>query len=168
MFSAVLATMTAGCNSSGSPSQTVGSNVGAVAQSERKEKAVLRQTYEVALLKIPVSNVKRSAAFYHNTLGFDLKYTAEQYGWAQLSSGDLALALYKPGMGGGDGRIGGSTGFHLSLGAERFDTLAAALTVEGVLVDNRVQHGDDGAVYIEVRDPDGNALKIMRTPPAPQ
>ena len=65
-------------------------------------------------------------------------------------------------MGGGDGHIGGSVGFHLSLPAERFDTLAAALTVEGVLVDNRVQHGDDGATFIEVRDPDGNTLSIQQ------
>jgi catechol 2,3-dioxygenase-like lactoylglutathione lyase family enzyme len=118
--------------------------------------------YSVALLKIPVSNIKRSAAFYHDTFGFEQESIYPEYGWAQLKAGELPLALYKPGMGGGDGHIGGSTGFHLSLPADRFDTLAAALLVQGVLVENRVHHGDDGTVYLEVRDPDGNTLKINR------
>lgn len=118
--------------------------------------------YELSLLKIPVSDIQRSAAFYHDTLGFEQQSVYPQYGWAQLKAGELPLALYKPGMGGGDGHIGGSTGFHLLLPADRFDTLAAALLVQGVLTENRVHHGDDGTIFLEVRDPDGNTMKINR------
>jgi len=118
--------------------------------------------YQLALLKIPVSDIQRSATFYRDALGFRQEFVSPQYGWAQLAAGDVPVALYRPGMGGGDGHIGGSTGFHLSLPAPRFDTLAAALLVQGVLVEGRVHHGDDGTVFLDVRDPDGNTLKIMR------
>ena len=72
-------------------------------------------TYQLALLKIPVKNVDVSSLFYSENLGLKIDFAAEEYGWAQLSSGDFSLALYVPGMGGGDGQIGGSVDFHLSL-----------------------------------------------------
>jgi catechol 2,3-dioxygenase-like lactoylglutathione lyase family enzyme len=138
--------------------------VGCASHPDRKEQMnkAHADRYQLSLLKIPVTDIQRSAAFYHDTLGFEQQFVAPQYGWAQLKAGELPLARYKPGMGGGDGHVGGSTGFHLSLPAERFDTLAAALLVQGVLVENRVHHGDDGSVFIDVRDPDGNTLKIGR------
>jgi catechol 2,3-dioxygenase-like lactoylglutathione lyase family enzyme len=116
----------------------------------------------LSLLKIPVSDVGRSAAFYRDALGFEQQFVAEQYGWAQFQAGALPVALYKPGMGGGDGKIGGSTGFHLSLPPLRFDSLAADLMKRGCLVENMVHRGNDGTTFVEVRDPDGNTLKIMR------
>jgi catechol 2,3-dioxygenase-like lactoylglutathione lyase family enzyme len=118
--------------------------------------------YELSLLKIPVSEITRSAAFYRDALGFEQQFAAEEYGWAQFQAGDLPLALYKPGLGGGDGKIGGSTGFHLSLPPQQFDALAAALLQRGCLVEDKVHRGDDGTTFIEVRDPDANTLKIMR------
>jgi catechol 2,3-dioxygenase-like lactoylglutathione lyase family enzyme len=118
--------------------------------------------YHLSLLKIPVSNISKSAEFYRDLLKFKEEFVAEQYGWAQFSAGDLALALYKPGMGGGDGKVGGSTGFHLALPPEQFDALSVDLLKRGVLVDNRVQRGDDGTTYIQVRDPDGNVLNVGR------
>src|SRR3954451_11785416 len=51
--------------------------------------------YELSLLKIPVSNIKRSADFYRNTLGFHQQSVAEQYGWAQFQADRLSVALYK-------------------------------------------------------------------------
>jgi catechol 2,3-dioxygenase-like lactoylglutathione lyase family enzyme len=129
----------------------------------RVEKSMDNDGYQLSLLKIPVSNITRSAAFYRDALGFEQQFAAEEYGWAQFQSGPLPLALYKPGMGGGDGKIGGSTGFHLSLPPVRFDALAGELQKRGSLVGDRVHRGDDGTTFIEVRDPDGNTLKIMRT-----
>jgi catechol 2,3-dioxygenase-like lactoylglutathione lyase family enzyme len=119
-------------------------------------------SYQLSLLKIPVSDIDRSAEFYRDVLKFKPQFVAAKYGWAQFSAGDLPLALYKPGKGGGDGKIGGSTGFHLDLPAEQFDTLAADLLKRGVLVDNRIQRGDDGSTYVQVRDLDGNVLNIGR------
>jgi catechol 2,3-dioxygenase-like lactoylglutathione lyase family enzyme len=118
--------------------------------------------YRLSILKIPVSDIKRSANFYRDALGFQEEFVAEQYGWAQLHAGELPLALYKPGKGGGTGRIGGSTGFHLSLPPKRFDALADRLLKRGVLVENMVHRSDDGSTFIDVRDPDGNTLAISR------
>jgi catechol 2,3-dioxygenase-like lactoylglutathione lyase family enzyme len=118
--------------------------------------------YQLSLLKIPVSQITRSADFYREALGLEQQFAAEEYGWAQFQAGDLPLALYKPGMGGGDGKIGGSVGFHLSLPPQRFDALAADLIKRGCLVENKVHRGDDGTTFIEVRDPDANLMKIMR------
>ena len=120
-------------------------------------------SYKLSLLKIPVSDIARSAAFYTKALKWEPQFVADEYGWAQLDAGGLPVALYKPGMGGGDGKPGGSTGFHLAVPPAAFDTLAADLLGKGVLVDNRVQHGDDGTTFVQLRDPDGNVLNIGRS-----
>jgi hypothetical protein len=65
-------------------------------------------------------------------------------------------------MGGGDGKIGGSVDFHLSLSPRGFDSLAAKLLERGCLLEKSVHQGADGTTFIEVMDPDGNALKVMR------
>ncbi|MDB5328751.1 MAG: hypothetical protein JWM57_4320 [Phycisphaerales bacterium] len=118
--------------------------------------------YQLTLLKIPVSDITRSAAFYAETLKWEPQFVADEYGWAQFDAGGLPVALYKPGMGGGDGKPGGSTGFHLAVPADAFSALAADLLSKGVLVDNRVQQGDDGTTYVQLCDPDGNVLNIGR------
>jgi catechol 2,3-dioxygenase-like lactoylglutathione lyase family enzyme len=118
--------------------------------------------YQLSVLKIPVSDLTRGADFYRDILKFKQEFVAEQWGWAQLSADELPLALYKPGMGGGDGKIGGSTGFHLSLPPAQFDALAADLLKRSVLVDDQVHHSADGGTFIQVRDPDGNILNVGR------
>ncbi len=118
--------------------------------------------FELSLLKIPVSDPQRSAEFYRDTLGMRPGFVAEEYGWVQLQAGDLPLALYKPGMGGGEGQPGGGAGFHLSLAPQGFDSLADDLLERDVLVDAQVHRGDDGTTFMDVRDLDGNILKISR------
>ena len=120
------------------------------------------QSYQLSLLKIPVSNLETAAQFYEHDLGLTLEFLVEEYGWAQFSAGTLPLALYLPGKGGGDGQIGGSLDFHLSLAASDFDPLADRLLAAGVLVEDMMHTGADGSTFIDVRDPDGNVLKISR------
>lgn len=122
-----------------------------------------RYFFKLSLLKIPVVNLQRAVSFYRDTLGFEENFAADEYGWAQLSAGDLTLALFVPGMGGGDGSVGASVGFHLSLPGAEFDELADAVQSAGVLVEDRVHKGNDGTTFIDIRDPDGNVLKVMRT-----
>jgi catechol 2,3-dioxygenase-like lactoylglutathione lyase family enzyme len=121
-----------------------------------------RPTFELALLKIPVSNIMKATAFYRDVLGMDEQFAVEEYGWAQLLAGALPVALYKPGMGGGDGTPGATVGFHLALSGSDFDKLAKGLGVAGALVDDQVYTGDDGTTFLEARDPDANKLKITR------
>ena len=121
-----------------------------------------QMNYQMRLLKIPVSNVDASSKFYAENLGLNVDFAAEEYGWAQLSSGDFSMALYVPGMGGGDGKLGGSVDFHLSLEGEQFDTLANELLANGHLNEGMIHSGNDGSTFVDVLDPDGNILKIMK------
>jgi catechol 2,3-dioxygenase-like lactoylglutathione lyase family enzyme len=119
-------------------------------------------SYEVQMLKIPVSDIEVSSQFYATHLGFEIQFAAAEYGWAQLSAAGLALALYKPGMGGGDGQLGGSVDFHLSLPDKAFQSLATSLLEEGHLVEDRIHTGNDGSTFMDICDPDGNVIKIMK------
>jgi catechol 2,3-dioxygenase-like lactoylglutathione lyase family enzyme len=118
--------------------------------------------YDLSLVKLPVRDVERAAAFYRDVLGMTPSFVAAEYGWAQFTAGSVPLALYVPGMGGGDGEPGGSAGFHLALGADAFEALAERLRVAGALVDGRVHRGADGTVFVDARDPDGNVIKVVR------
>ena len=118
--------------------------------------------YKLKLLKIPVADIEASCEFYSTQLAFDVQFKADEYGWAQLSGGDISLALYKPGMGGGDGKIGGSANFHLSLPSDEFDTIAAQLLSNGHLMEGMIHSGNDGSTFIDVIDPDGNVIKVMK------
>jgi len=118
--------------------------------------------YELSLLKVPVRDVERAAAFYRDVLGMREAFVAAEYGWAQFGAGSVPLALYVPGMGGGDGEPGGGAGFHLALEADAFEALAERLRAAGALVDDQVHRGADGTVFVDARDPDGNVIKVVR------
>lgn len=118
--------------------------------------------FELWLLKIPVSNVQKSAEFYKTKLGFTVDFIAEKFGWANLSSGTFSMALYEPGKGGGNREIGGSVDFHLILDGVEFEPLAISLKEAGLLVEDMIHTGADGSTFIEVEDPDKNTLKIAK------
>lgn len=118
--------------------------------------------YQFGFLKIPVSNVTVSSAFYCDVLGWNEEFVAKEYGWAQLSSGELSLALYEVGKGGGNRIIGGTVDFHLWMDASAFDPLAEQLKTAGHLSENRIHTGNDGSTFIDIVDPDGNIIKVMR------
>jgi predicted enzyme related to lactoylglutathione lyase len=121
--------------------------------------------YQLAFLKLPVSDITRAAAFYRDALQFKEEFVAPQFGWAQLSANNLDLALYIPGMGGGNAKIGASAGFQLSLPPDQFSTLAADLINRGVVIDNKIQIGTDETIFIHVQDPDGNIIHITSALP---
>lgn len=113
----------------------------------------------LALLKIPVSDLARSVAFYEQVLGRQAVFTAEEFGWAQFDLAKIGLALYVPGKGGGDRAIGGSLDFHL-----HHPDLSQ---LREKLPDNADQVGlhenADGSKSLEFCDPDGNVIKIMQS-----
>ncbi|MCB0114897.1 MAG: VOC family protein [Caldilineaceae bacterium] len=118
--------------------------------------------FEISLLKIPVTDIEEASAFYAEDFGLELQFVAAEYGWAQFALGDCGLALYRPGGGGGDGKIGGSLDFHLSLAADSFEALAQRLGAKGCLLGDRIHTGADGTTFVDIADPDGNVLKVFR------
>jgi len=118
--------------------------------------------YKLAMLKVAVSNLNQSVQFYQEALGFELVFVAEEYGWAQLKSGDIDFALYVPGLGGGEKQLGGSTDFHLMLDESKFEVLSKQLLASGHLSENMIHTGNDGTTFIDVLDPDHNIIKMFR------
>ncbi len=119
------------------------------------------RAYKFGMLKIPVSDIQKSARFYEKKLGFRLEFVAPEYGWAQMQAGEIPVALYQPGKGGGKRQIGGSVDFHLSLAGNEFDQVAKQMGEEGLLVEDRIHQGADGTTFIEIYDPDRNELKVF-------
>ena len=120
------------------------------------------KTYQLSLLKIPVKDLEISAKFYEQNLGFQVDFVAAEYGWAQLKTGELSVALYQPGMGGGAREIGGSVDFHLKLATNEFDELAERIKKAGRLLEDRVHTGADGTTFMDILDPDKNVIKVSR------
>jgi len=116
--------------------------------------------FELLLLKIPVSDLAASAKFYSEGVGFELEFVVEEYGWAQFEVGGLNLALYKPGMGGGNRKPGGSVDF--ALGARNLDELLERLKKYDPKLKVGIFKNDDGGETLEFSDPDGNEWKIGR------
>jgi catechol 2,3-dioxygenase-like lactoylglutathione lyase family enzyme len=111
----------------------------------------------VGLLKIPVSELLPSVAFYRAALGLEPAFVAEEYGWAQLDGASVAIALYVPGKGDGFRSPGGSVDFHLWT-----NDIGPLLTLAGAATETAdVHQNDDGSRSLEFEDPDGNVLKIM-------
>jgi catechol 2,3-dioxygenase-like lactoylglutathione lyase family enzyme len=111
----------------------------------------------VGLLKIPVTDLARAVAFYEDALPLKATVVADEYGWAQLDGASVALALYVPGMGGGDRTVGGTVDFHLH--HPRLDDLLA--DARAAAPGATVHENADGTRSLELADPDGNVLKIM-------
>lgn len=118
--------------------------------------------YKIGMLKVAVSDLKLSTKFYETNLGFESVFVLEEYGWSQMKNGDLAFALYVPGLGGGEKEPGGSTDFHLVLTPDEFDPLAKRLLEEGLLSEGIIHTGDDDSTFIDVLDPDQNIVRIAR------
>jgi AraC-like DNA-binding protein/catechol 2,3-dioxygenase-like lactoylglutathione lyase family enzyme len=118
----------------------------------------------INLVKIPVSDFSAATAFYREVLGLEEEFAVEAYGWAQYRVGGLPLCLYQVGMGGGSGEPGGDTGIHIAVN----DAEAAyrLLGERGAGFACELVASDDGGRFFEVRDPDGNTLKICQAAPA--
>lgn len=115
----------------------------------------------IGFVKIPVTDVRRSADFFRDLLGLTEDFVVEAYGWAQLSTGSIPLCLYQPGMGGGDAGVGVETGIQFRTDDAR--ALHERLTASGHAPDDLAE-GDDGTLSFTARDPDGNRFQIAQLP----
>lgn len=118
------------------------------------------QDVVVGLVKIPVTDFARAAAFYRETLGLEEEFAVEAYGWGQYRAGGVPLCLYVAGMGGGDGEPGGDTGIHLAVNDAKalYETLAG----RGADIPAGLEEADDGGIFFTVRDPDSNTIKVVQ------
>jgi predicted enzyme related to lactoylglutathione lyase len=114
----------------------------------------------IALIKIPVTNFTRATAWYRDILGLEEEFAVEEYGWAQYKTGDIPLCLYVVGMGGGNGKPGNETNFHLAI-----DDAAKALTLlkqRDSTINSQLISSDDGGKFFMLTDPDGHTFKVVQ------
>jgi predicted enzyme related to lactoylglutathione lyase len=114
----------------------------------------------VALIKIPVTSFPKSCAFYRDILGLEEEFAVEEYGWAQFKAGGIPLCLYVVGMGGGEGKPGNETNFHLAV-----DDIAKALALlksRDPSITAKLHDSDDGGKFFTLTDPDQNSFKITQ------
>lgn len=113
-------------------------------------------SFDLSLVKIPVHSVADAAVFYRDTLGFEEQFIVPEYGWAQYQAGSVAIALYQPGMGGGNVAPGTELCFQLSADEATFSRISSKLP------DLEILKGDDDTVFMDVRDLDGNVFRLTR------
>ena len=118
-------------------------------------------TYQLSLIKIPVSNINTSLRFYEENLDIKNIFFVETYGWAQFDLDGIPFALYEINKGGGTRLLGGSVDFHLALEEEAFNQQSQKWLDAGILDENKIHQGNDGFQFVELIDPDQNKLKIM-------
>ena len=114
----------------------------------------------VQLIKIPITDFDRARTFYRDVLGLEEEFAVEQYGWAQYKAGGIPLCLYVVGKGGGEGKPGGETNFHLAVDDAK--SAFATLQKRGAQLPCELVSSDDGGSFFMVADPDGNSFKIVQ------
>jgi len=114
---------------------------------------------KLLMVKIPVSDIDKVVPFYRDVLGLKEEFIAPQYGWAQFSMGDIPLALYVSGQGGGNGVVGACDSVHLV--ADDANSFRQRLVDASIDADTFLHTGNDGTVFYELKDPDGNTIKVF-------
>ena len=113
--------------------------------------------FHIAMIKVPVTELTRSAAFYTRLLDLEPAIVAPEFGWAHFEAEALTLAIYVPGGGALERRPGGAVDFQLAVA----DLSPVAARMAELSPGARVHDNDDGSVSLELADPDGNLIRIM-------
>jgi catechol 2,3-dioxygenase-like lactoylglutathione lyase family enzyme len=113
----------------------------------------------VQMVKLPVSNIEKALPFYRDVLGLAEAFVVAEYGWAQLHAGAMPVALYVPGMGGGQGEAGKADCLHFAVADGA--AFRAQLVAAGLEPEEHLHRGADETSYYELRDPDGNLFKVF-------
>ena len=112
----------------------------------------------VKMVKIPVTDVEMSAKFYTEVLGLEEEFVVGEYGWAQLNAGNLPVALYEVGKGGGSAKAGSTD--HMHFGVSDFEALKTRLTSHDIDPEQHFHEGADGTKFYLFQDPDGNTIHV--------
>ncbi len=115
-------------------------------------------------VRYQVKDVRRSIAFYTQTLGFHLDMQALP-AFGQVSIGDLKLILSGPGASGSrpmpDGRPQDPGGWNrVVLQVKDLPARIGELKSQGVRFRNEMEVGPGGR-QIQVEDPDGNPIELF-------
>jgi glyoxylase I family protein len=134
--------------------------------SRPKQADAKRQTFVLGLwgVRYQVKDVKRSIAFYTQTLGFTLD-RQHLPAFGQVSSGQLKLILSGPGASGSrpmpDGHSQQPGGWNrVILEVKDLPACISELKEQGVRFRNDMEVGPGGK-QVQVEDPDGNPIELF-------
>lgn len=102
----------------------------------------------------PISDRRRSLAFYRDLLGLELipaMVDGQRVIWTKMADGSM-MHLIEP----SDGEM---AGYHAAFEVEDFEATLAVLQNNGYELESRGER-HDGQRYLFVRDPDGNRVEL--------
>ncbi len=114
----------------------------------------------LGLIMVVVSDMKRSVAFYRDTLGLDLEFETPH--WSQLDAGGLKIGLHPEGK---EVRVSPTTGLSFGFYVPDVQQTAAELRARGVRMLMEPRKEAFGWLAI-VSDPDGYAIQLGEEPKA--
>jgi predicted enzyme related to lactoylglutathione lyase len=130
--------------------------------------------FRLIVARVFVRDWPRAVAFYRDTLGIPVAYESEEFGWAQLATGEAQLALERftpetPERGSTAANeeeqlVGRFLG--VSLAVSDIDASYRELTSRGVSFLAPPERMPWGGVLAHLRDPDGNVLTLVGRRPA--
>jgi predicted enzyme related to lactoylglutathione lyase len=118
---------------------------------------------EIAFVAYPVTDIKRSRAFYEGILGLQpsREFSGESYAWIEydLGANTLAVAMMPPGQWNPS-----SDGPTVGLEVEEFDSAIADLKAKNIAFDVEAMETPVCRMAV-IADPDGNKITIHKRHP---
>jgi lactoylglutathione lyase len=121
----------------------------------------LDQPYQLAVVRIFVRDFDQAVRFYMGTLGMALESRADEFGWAQFSTGSCSLAIERlaPDDSEAPALVGRYAG--VSLRVCDIDATYRALISRGVEFLAPPEKQAWGGTLAHLRDPEGNVLTLI-------
>jgi catechol 2,3-dioxygenase-like lactoylglutathione lyase family enzyme len=117
--------------------------------------------YKLATVRVFVTDWERAIRFYSDTLGMAVAHRSDEWGWAQMATGEGQLALERVDAGDDEGRalVGRFVG--VSLQVANVVAIYEALAERGVEFVAPPERQPWGGILAHLRDPDGNVLTLV-------
>jgi len=117
--------------------------------------------YHLAAVRVFVSDWLRALEFYSETLEMPVAYASDEYGWAELDTGEAHLAIerVRPDDAGDRILVGRFVG--VSLHVDDIHAMHTQLTAKGVQFTQPPTPQPWGGTLAHFRDPDGNILSLV-------
>jgi lactoylglutathione lyase len=117
--------------------------------------------YKLFAVRIFVTDWERAINFYSKTLEMAVAHRSDEWGWAQMATGEGQLALERVNPSDGEGR--GLVGRFVGVSLEVPDIFATCkiLAERGVDFVGPPEKQPWGGVLAHLRDPDGNVLTLL-------
>ena len=117
--------------------------------------------YKLATVRVFVTDWERAIRFYSDTLGMAVAHRSDEWGWAQMATGEGQLALERVDAGDDEGQA--LVGRFLGVSLQVADVVAIyeALAERGVEFVAPPERQPWGGILAHLRDPDGNVLTLV-------